>query len=129
MPAFGDNECGAPIGGIATCTSAGNDFTDGITYTVNDLTIVLESDVVVDTDAAAEPGVSTIAAGALVVYAYPGTAITTTVVPPLMTRSGLSIGIAAICLDLRVSTGRHRPRSKTHRHHINARLRMTCSLF
>ena len=85
MPAFGA-ECDPVIGGIATCTSAGgpllgNDFTDGITYTVDDLTIVLESDVVVDTDAAAEPGVSTDAAGALVVYAYPGTVITTTVGP------------------------------------------------
>ena len=35
MPAFGADECGvvAP-GGPATCTPAGNVYTDGITYTV-----------------------------------------------------------------------------------------------
>ncbi len=59
MPAFGDNECGGAVPfDTVTCTPAGgpllgNPFEDGITYTVDDLTIVLESDVSVLTDAAA----------------------------------------------------------------------------
>ena len=78
MPAFGVDECGsiAP-GGTATCISAGNPYADGITYTVDDLTIVLESGVAVATDAAGEDGVSTVAGGALVVDAIAGSVITT----------------------------------------------------
>lgn len=43
MPALGADECGVvPPGGTATCTAADNPYADGIIYTVDDLTIVLQ---------------------------------------------------------------------------------------
>ena len=80
-PSFADDECD-PDTGTATCTAAGgptegNPFEDGISYFVNDLTIVLESDVVIDTDANDEDGVSTIASGNLAVQGADGSFIHT----------------------------------------------------
>jgi outer membrane autotransporter protein len=52
------DECGpgAP-GGTVTCTPAGNSFPNGIQYKVDDLTIVIEDGVVIDTTTkAGEPG-------------------------------------------------------------------------
>lgn len=46
------NECGViAAGGTATCTPAGNNFTTGIDYDVNDATVVLQDGVVVSTTA------------------------------------------------------------------------------
>lgn len=46
------NECGViAAGGTATCTPAGNNFTNGIDYDVNDATVVLQDGVVVSTTA------------------------------------------------------------------------------
>ena len=46
------NECGViAAGGTATCTPAGNNFTTGIDYDVNDATIVVQDGVVVSTTA------------------------------------------------------------------------------
>lgn len=46
------NECGViAVGGTATCTPAGNNFTTGIDYDVNDATVVLQDGVVVSTTA------------------------------------------------------------------------------
>jgi outer membrane autotransporter protein len=49
--AFAQDECGAPTGSTVTCTSAGNPYPNGITYIAppQDLTIVLDPDVMVDT--------------------------------------------------------------------------------
>lgn len=57
-PANALNECGAAVtGGTVTCTPAGNNFPGGIEYKVNDLTIVVEDGVVIDTTGkAGEPG-------------------------------------------------------------------------
>jgi outer membrane autotransporter protein len=58
--AWSANECGvAAPGGTVTCTPAGNSFPDGISYKVNDLTIVVQDGVVIDTTGAAERGIST----------------------------------------------------------------------
>lgn len=46
------NECGViAAGGTATCTPAGNNFTTGIDYDVNDATVILQDGVVVSTTA------------------------------------------------------------------------------
>ncbi len=46
------NECGViAAGGTATCTPAGNNFTTGIDYDVNDATVVVQDGVVVSTTA------------------------------------------------------------------------------
>ncbi|HNB26624.1 MAG TPA: autotransporter outer membrane beta-barrel domain-containing protein [Alphaproteobacteria bacterium] len=52
------DECGAAApGGTVTCTPAGNSFPDGIQYKVNDLTIVVQDGVIIDTTTkAGEPG-------------------------------------------------------------------------
>ena len=52
------DECGpAAAGATVTCTPAGNSFPDGIKYKVNDLTIVVQDGVIIDTTTkAAEPG-------------------------------------------------------------------------
>jgi outer membrane autotransporter protein len=52
------DECGpAAPGGTVTCTPAGNVFPNGIQYKVDDLTIVVESGVIIDTTGKAnEPG-------------------------------------------------------------------------
>ena len=58
-PAVALNECGAPSGAppSVTCTTAGNDFPNGIQYQVIDLTIVVNDGVIIDTTGAAgEPG-------------------------------------------------------------------------
>lgn len=46
-PAFAADECGAAVAGVATCSSAGNPYSDGITYfpVDDDLTVVLEDGV------------------------------------------------------------------------------------
>ena len=44
------DECGAAApGGTVTCTPAGNTFPSGIQYKVDDLTIVVQDGVVIDT--------------------------------------------------------------------------------
>src|ERR1044072_5602152 len=52
------DECGpAAAGATIPCTPAGNSFPDGIQYKVNDLTIVVQDGVVIDTTTKAnEPG-------------------------------------------------------------------------
>ncbi len=46
------NECGViAAGGTATCTPAGNNFTTGIDYDVNDATVIVQDGVVVSTTA------------------------------------------------------------------------------
>ncbi len=52
------DECGpANAGDTVTCTPAGNNFPDGIQYKVNDLTIVVQDGVIIDTTTKAnEPG-------------------------------------------------------------------------
>ncbi len=57
-PALALDECGiANTGDTVICTTAGNNFPNGISYLVIDLTIVVEDGVVIDTTGAAgEPG-------------------------------------------------------------------------
>lgn len=52
------DECGAAApGGTVTCTPAGNNFPNGIQYKVDDLTIVVQDGVIIDTTTkAGEPG-------------------------------------------------------------------------
>ncbi|CAJ1411693.1 unnamed protein product [Effrenium voratum] len=46
------NECGViAAGGTATCTPAGNNFTNGIDYDVNDATVIVQDGVIVSTTA------------------------------------------------------------------------------
>eukprot|EP00435_Cladocopium_sp_Y103_P078007 s1_g1746.t1 len=53
------NECGViAAGGTATCTPAGNNFTTGIDYDVNDATVILQDGVVVSTTGNNETGVA-----------------------------------------------------------------------
>ena len=95
---FAADECGVTgAGGTATCTAAGNDYNDGITYAVDDLTIVLESNVKIDTDAGSEPGVSTNAAGNLSVQGTGGSSITT--------KGDFSYGVQADSSDGTVTVG------------------------
>jgi outer membrane autotransporter protein len=48
--AVADNECGlANAGDTVTCTTAGNNFPDGVSYKVTDLTIVVQDGVIIDT--------------------------------------------------------------------------------
>jgi outer membrane autotransporter protein len=56
--ALAADECGAAApGGTVTCTPAGNSFPNGIQYKVDDLTIVVQDGVVIDTTSkAGEPG-------------------------------------------------------------------------
>ena len=58
--ALAQNECGAPPpgGGTVTCPPAGNPYANGITYNgvVEDLTVVLEPDVVVSETVQASAG-------------------------------------------------------------------------
>ena len=47
--ASAQDECGSPNSATVTCTSAGNPYPDGVTYTpTSDLTVVIDSDVTVD---------------------------------------------------------------------------------
>src|SRR5215208_5215527 len=49
QPVYADNECGAIVGNSVTCTSAGNNYTSGITYnTTDDLTMIVQDGVIVD---------------------------------------------------------------------------------
>lgn len=58
------NECGViAAGGTATCTPAGNNFTTGIDYDVNDATIIVQDGVVVSTTANNAIGVASGAIG------------------------------------------------------------------
>lgn len=64
-PARAANECGAiAVGGTATCTPAGNNFTSGIDYDVNDATIIAQDGVVINTTAGGASGIANGAAGA-----------------------------------------------------------------
>lgn len=59
------NECGViAAGGTATCTPAGNNFTNGIDYDVNDATIIVQDGVVVSTTANNTSAVANGATGA-----------------------------------------------------------------
>lgn len=56
-PALALDECGAGApGGTVTCTPIGNTFPNGIEYKVNDLTVVVQDGVIVNTTGGAEPG-------------------------------------------------------------------------
>src|SRR5215216_3556442 len=45
---YADNECGAIVGNAVTCTSAGNNYTGGITYNpTDDLTMVVQDGVTI----------------------------------------------------------------------------------
>ncbi len=58
------NECGAiAAGGTATCTPAGNNFTNGIDYDVNDATIIVQDGVTIATTANNTTGVANGAIG------------------------------------------------------------------
>lgn len=51
------NECGAPAGGTVTCSPNDNPFPNGVTYfPANDLTVELQSGVVIDTSASFNNG-------------------------------------------------------------------------
>ncbi|MCL5776095.1 hypothetical protein M1105_03650 [Limibaculum sp. FT325] len=82
-PAHAANECGgAAPGATVTCTPAGNPFADGIQYgnvglPVADLTVVIESGVVIDTDATAEAGLRLFGSGDTTVDARAGATIST----------------------------------------------------
>ena len=59
-PAAAQNECGsAPLGGTVTCTPAGNNYSNGITYVAvaNPLTVVLQNGVNINTTGGIRPGV------------------------------------------------------------------------
>jgi outer membrane autotransporter protein len=90
------NECGViAVGGTATCTPAGNNFTTGIDYDVNDATIVLQDGVVVSTTANNTSAVANGATGANL-----GNLTTTTQgTVGLMTTGDTSHGIYSGSLD------------------------------
>jgi len=76
------NECGViAVGSTATCTPAGNNFTGGIEYDVNDATIVVQDGVVISATAANTIGISSgdfnVAHGNLAVDIQGTVAITT----------------------------------------------------
>lgn len=77
------NECGViAAGGTATCTPAGNNFTNGIDYDVNDATVVLQDGVVVSTTANNTTGVANgaigVARGNLIATTQGTVSVTTT---------------------------------------------------
>lgn len=48
-PAHATLDCGPPLAGLVTCTSAGNNYTEGISYiSADDLTVEVDNDVVID---------------------------------------------------------------------------------
>lgn len=81
--AMADNECGAPPpgGGTVTCTSAGNPYPNGVYYIAPpaDLTVALDSDVVIDTSGTLNPGILILGVGntAMTVDGRNGASITT----------------------------------------------------
>lgn len=63
-PANAANECGViAAGGTATCTPAGNNFTNGIDYDVNDATIIVQDGVTIATTTNNTTGVANGAIG------------------------------------------------------------------
>jgi outer membrane autotransporter protein len=81
QPAFAQEECGSPNSGTVTCTTAGNDYPDGVTYIVPpvDLTINVDPGVVIDTSGGLNIGVFGLAIGdqALTLNASPTSTIRT----------------------------------------------------
>lgn len=96
QPAFAQNECGSPNSGTVTCTSAGNDYPNGVTYVAPpvDLTINLDPDVIIDTSGALNVGVrgAAVADRSLTLRAAPTSTIRTD-------------GVAAFGVRLATDTG------------------------
>lgn len=78
-PAHALDECGTAAGGTVTCTPADNPYADGIVYVspADDLTIILEEGVRVDTSGSLNPGLSVTGDGAFDVNGGTDTIITT----------------------------------------------------
>ncbi|MEO1467484.1 MAG: hypothetical protein AAFV86_00405, partial [Pseudomonadota bacterium] len=71
MPAFSQQECGAPAGGAVTCDAADADFptfANGITYAVEDLTVTLGAGIDVNTAEATAIDLSAPAGGSMTLY-------------------------------------------------------------
>lgn len=109
--AVAQNECGiAPVGGgTVTCDADGNPYPNGVTYIapLDDLTIVLEEGVVIDTSGNLNPGVLVLGTGAtdITVLGGTNTAITTDAIGAFGVLGATTSGALRLSLDEITTTG------------------------
>ncbi len=109
--ALAQDECGvAPVGGgTVTCGTGGNPYPDGVTYIApdDDLTVVLQSGVVINTSGGLNPGVLVLGTGdtAITVAGGTNTLITTDAQGAFGVLGATTSGALSLTLDRIITSG------------------------